>query len=275
MAVEDVAGDTAAPAAARPVVLIPCDVKQVGIHPFHCVGEKYINAVAHGARTWPLLVPALGAGTDLDPLVDHVDLASLLDLADGVFLPGSVSNVEPRRYGGDEDTEMLTDPQRDALALDLVHRALEDRVPLFAVCRGMQELNVVLGGTLHPHLHRVPELMDHREDTALERADQYQPAHPVHLRPGGFLHQLLGTTEIAVNSLHGQGIRELADELVAEGTAPDGVVEAVSCPGRPGFVLGVQWHPEWRYHEDATSEALFRAFGDAVWARYRARRASG
>lgn len=255
----------------RPLVLIPCDVKQVGIHPFHCVGEKYIDAVAHGAGVWPLLVPALGGGEDLEPLVDHVDLDALLALADGVFLPGSVSNVAPPEYGEPDDAAILHDVQRDALALPLIRRVLALEIPLFAVCRGLQELNVALGGTLHPRLYDVDGLMDHREDASLPRAEQYGPAHSVQVTAGGRLEAIVGPGEIRVNSLHGQGIRDLAPGLVAEAVAPDGVVEAVSRPGQPSFLLGVQWHPEWRFRQDPSSVALFRAFGEAV-AEHRRRR---
>ena len=256
----------------KPLVLIPCDVKMVGIHPFHCVGEKYIDAVAHGADACPLLVPASGRGTDLEALTDHVDLDALLALADGVFLPGSVSNVAPAEYGAPDDPEILHDVQRDALALPLIRRTLELEIPLFAVCRGLQELNVALGGTLHPRLYEVEGMMDHREDAGLERADQYLHVHAVKLAAGGVLAGILGTTEIGVNSLHGQGIRDLAPGLVAEGRAPDGVVEAVSSPGHRGFLIGVQWHPEWRFREDPVSVALFRAFGEAAAERRRQRR---
>jgi putative glutamine amidotransferase len=257
--------------AGKPLVLIACDVKQVGLHPFHCVGEKYVDAVAHGADVWPLLLPALGAGADLQSLERHIDLDALLDRVDGVFLPGSVSNVAPGRYGGPNDPDLLQDPQRDALAVPLIERTMAAQVPLFAVCRGLQELNVTLGGTLHPRLHEVEPFLDHREDSAAVRDDQYLHAHAVTLRAGGLLERLLGCREIQVNSLHGQGIRALAPTLVAEGVAPDGVVEAVSCPSHPGFLLGVQWHPEWRYRSDAVSVALFRAFGEAAAARHRDR----
>lgn len=255
----------------KPLVLIPCDVKQVGIHPFHCVGEKYINAVAHGAGVWPLLVPAFGGGEDLEPLTSHMDLEALLAMADGVFLPGSVSNVAPPEYGDPDDPGILHDTQRDALALPLIRLAMEMDVPLFAVCRGLQELNVSLGGTLHPRMYDVDGLMDHREDASLERPDQYRHAHAVTLTEGGVLQALLGTSEIRVNSLHGQGIRDLAPSLAAEGVAPDGVVEAVSCPSQQSFLVGVQWHPEWRFREDPHSVALFRAFGAAAAQRHRAR----
>lgn len=268
------ADDIIANKTSRPLVLIPCDVKQVGIHPFHCVGEKYINAVAHGAGVWPLLVPAFGAGEDLEPLAGHMSLDALLAMADGVFLPGSVSNVAPPEYGAPDDPSILHDTQRDALALPLIRRALELEVPLFAVCRGLQELNVTLGGTLHPRLHDVDGLMDHREDATAERAGQYVHAHPVRLTPGGVLHQLLQADEIQVNSLHGQGIHELAPSLVAEGVAPDGVVEAVSCPAQASFLIGVQWHPEWQFRNDPNSVALFRAFGEAAAARQRLRLSS-
>ncbi len=255
----------------KPLVLIPCDVKQVGVHPFHCVGEKYIDAVAHGAGAWPLLLPAFGGGEDLEPLTGHMDLDALLALADGVFLPGSVSNVAPPEYGEADDPGMRHDVQRDALALPLIRRAMALAVPLFAVCRGLQELNVALGGTLYPHLDRVEGLINHREDPGLERAAQYRPAHAVRLGPGGQLQSLLQADEIRVNSLHGQGIRKLAPSLVAEAVAPDGLVEAVSCPSHPAFLLGVQWHPEWRFREDPVSVALFRAFGSAAAAHRRQR----
>jgi putative glutamine amidotransferase len=254
---------------ARPIILIPCDVKHVGIHPFHAVGEKYIDAVAHGACAWPLLVPAFGVGADLHSLEGHYDLDALLALAHGVFLPGSTSNVAPPRYGAGADPDMYQDPQRDAVAFPLIERTLALGLPLLAVCRGMQELNVALGGTLHPRLHELPGHLDHRDNPDLSRADQYLPAHPVQLTEGGQLARLLGRRRIEVNSLHGQGVADLAPALAVEAVAPDGVVEAVRVRGHPGFALGVQWHPEWRYREDPVSVAVFGAFGEAA-ARQRA-----
>lgn len=251
------------PSAARPVVLIACDVKAIGLHAFHCVGEKYIDAVAHGAGVWPLLLPAFGDGTDLAPLTGHVDLAALLAGVDGVFLPGSPSNVHPARYG-DSAEPTKPDPQRDALTLPLIEAAMAADVPLLAVCRGMQELNVALGGTLHAAVQTLPGHLDHREDERLPRAAQYAPAHPVRLAEGGRLAELLGAAETKVNSLHAQGIRALAPGLVAEAWAPDGLVEAVSVRDHAGFALGVQWHPEWQWRDNAQSRALFAAFGRAV-----------
>ncbi len=251
----------------KPLVILPCDVKQVGIHPFHCVGEKYINAVAHGADSWPLLLPAFGGGADLEPLTGHVDIDGLLATVDGVFLPGSHSNVAPAEYGAPDDPDMALDLQRDAGTLVLIRRTIALGVPLFAVCRGIQELNVALGGTLEPAVHEQPGMMDHREETSQPRHVQYAPRHPVDLAEGGMLQRLLGARQIGVNSLHGQGLRDLAPGLTVEGRAPDGLVEAVSMPGAPGFVLGVQWHPEWGWRNDPASVALFGAFGEAVRAR--------
>ena len=135
-----------------PVVGIPCDVFDKGLHPFHGVGEKYINAVAHGARVLPLLIPGLGAGRDLEPVSDLIPLSALLDGLDGIFLTGSPSNVEPVHYAGAPSAPGTShDPQRDATTLPLIRLALERGVPLFCVCRGLQELNVALGGTLHQH----------------------------------------------------------------------------------------------------------------------------
>jgi len=255
----------------KPLILIPCDVKPVGLHAFHCVGEKYIDAVAHGADAWPLLLPAFGAGQDLAPLSGHVDLPTLLAGVDGVFLPGSASNVHPARYGAVDLEPVKPDPQRDELTLALIRVVMALEIPLLAVCRGMQELNVVLGGTLHPAVHEQPGYLDHREDDSRPRAEQYAPAHAVRLEPGGVLQRLFGTGEIRVNSLHGQGIRKLAPGLAVEGVAPDGLVEAVSAPAHPGFLLGVQWHPEWAWRSNAHSAALFSAFGRAVRARQQAR----
>jgi putative glutamine amidotransferase len=251
----------------RPTILLPCDVKPVGLHAFHCVGEKYIDAVAHGSGAWPLLLPAFGGGQDLEPLSGHVDLEALLAQVDGVFLPGSVSNVHPARYGVHDQPAVKPDLQRDELTFRLIDMALALGVPLFAVCRGLQELNVALGGTLYPAVHEVPGFMDHRENGDDPREQQYASAHEVRLVPDGRLRRLLGVEKVAVNSLHGQGIRELAAPLAVEATAPDGLVEAVSAPDRPGFVLGVQWHPEWAWRGNVHSAALFRAFGQAARAR--------
>lgn len=260
----------------RPLVAIPCDVKQVGIHPFHAVGEKYINAVAHGAGCMPVLVPAFGAGRDLHSLERHVDLRGLLTRMDGVFFPGSASNLNPAVYGQDLDFPLAQlDAQRDALTLAMIRAAVDNGIPLLAICRGFQELNVAYGGTLHQHVHRQPGLLDHREDTALPREQQYAPVHEVELSREGMLAGLVGRETVEVNSLHGQGVARLGTGLVVEATAPDGLVEAVRVADAANFALGIQWHAEWRYWEDDLSRAIFSAFGAAARARAEARASMG
>ena len=242
---------------------VPCDVKMLGPHPFHAVGEKYIAAMDGGADCQPVLLPVPRA-----PLDTAADLEEIFALCDGVFLTGSHSNVHPEIYGGSPPREgVLLDRQRDALTLDLIRACVARAVPLFCVCRGFQELNVAFGGTLHQHLQEEPgepgfaPRLDHREakDDPLEI--QYGPAHRVTLTPG---ERLLGAPAVEVNSLHGQGIARLGAGLTVEGRAPDGTIEAMRVTGAKAFALGVQWHPEWRYWENPVSQKLFRAFGDAV-----------
>jgi putative glutamine amidotransferase len=261
---------------ALPLIGVPACVREIGVYPFHAVGEKYINAVAHGAGGLPLLIPAFGRGRDLDALDNHVDLDDLVGRLDGLFLTGSPSNVEPHHYGGPQSAPGTHhDVQRDETTLPLIRAAVDAGLPLFAVCRGIQEFNVAFGGTLHQRVHEVPGLMDHRADTDKPREAQYQPVHAVALAPGGLLAGLAGAEaeEIMVNSLHAQAIDRPGDSLAVEATAPDGLIEAVRVEGAPAFALGVQWHPEWRVREDPFSLAMFEAFGDA--ARARARERSG
>lgn len=257
----------------HPLIGIPADVREIGIHPFHAVGEKYINAVAHGSRAVPLLIPALGPGRDLESMLDHVDLEMLVARLDGLFLTGSPSNVEPLHYDGDPSApDTHHDPQRDATTLELIRTALAEGLPVFGVCRGYQEINVALGGTLYQEVHEVPDKLDHRDDKSLSREDQYAPAHPVRLAEGSFLASLAGSAEVVVNSLHAQGVDRLAAGLEIEATAPDGLVEAFRVESATTFAMGVQWHPEWRYQDDPLSRALFAAFGDAARERAAQRR---
>jgi putative glutamine amidotransferase len=239
--------------------------------PFHAVGEKYIHAVAQGSRALPLLIPALGAGREQTALSEPGRIAALIGSVDGLLMTGSPSNLAPEHYGLSEDAVGPFDPQRDATTLPLIRAALVAGVPLLAICRGFQELNVALGGSLHARVHELPGKFDHREDADLPREAQYGPAHQVHLNPDGVLARLIGATEARVNSLHGQGIARLADGLVIEALAPDGLIEAVSVREARNFAVGVQWHPEWRFHDHALSRALFGALGEAARARRRDR----
>ncbi len=256
---------TSKPETRLPLVGIPCDIKQIDIHPFHAVGEKYINAIAHGSHAMPVLLPCFGAGTDLEPLEYLYSVDDILDRVDGIFLPGSPSNVHPELYNGhDPRRDTLLDRQRDSLTLPLILSAVERDLPLFAVCRGIQELNAALGGTLYQHLDEVPGKMKHREDTSRPREEQYAPSHMVEFVRGGLLNEITGLETARVNSLHGQGIDNIAPGLVVEARAPDGHVEAVRVDNTSAFQLGVQWHPEWKFRERDYDHALFEAFGKAL-----------
>lgn len=202
-----------------------------------------------------MAIPALGDGEVLADLFEHID---------GLFLTGSYSNVEPHRYGGADSRQgTLHDSHRDATTLPLLQRALAANVPLFAVCRGFQEVNVALGGTLHQHVQELAGYADHREDSADSLDVQYGPAHTVHFVEGGMLRRLAGEVSAEVNSLHAQGVARLADGLTVEAVADDGLIEAFSVDAHEGFAIAVQWHPEWRATENPLSRALFAAFGDA------------
>jgi putative glutamine amidotransferase len=247
-----------------PLIGIPVDVRFLDDQPFHVVGEKYITAVADAAGGLPLLIPALGHRFDLPDLIGRLD---------GLLFTGSPSNVAVHHYGGQPDRpDSPQDPDRDAITLPLIRAALEAGLPIFCICRGFQELNVALGGTLHTHVHHQPERMDHRAPAGAYD-ERYGPRHPVKLTPGGTFARILGATEIEVNSLHWQGIDRLAPTLIVEGTAPDGTIEAVQVKNAKNFALAVQWHPEYRVLENPSSMAVFRTFGDAARAQAQRRRA--
>jgi putative glutamine amidotransferase len=242
------------PSRTRPVVLVPACNRMLGQHPFHVAGQKYVDAVRL-AGALPLVVP-VAHPDEIDPL---------LDLADGLLLTGSPSNVHPRHF--DEavhDPSLPLDPARDDWTLAMIPRAIARGLPLFAICRGFQETNVALGGSLHQAVQELPGKRDHRAPSDEPVEVQYDLAHPVHVQPGGLLEDILGGNgDVMVNSLHGQGVNRLADGLRVEALAPDGMVEAFSVPGSPGFVLGLQWHPEWKAAENPVSMKLLRAFGAA------------
>lgn len=231
----------------------------LGAHPFQVQGEKYLTALVHGAGAWPVGLPVLGPEVAAD-----LALLEILEVLDGVLLTGSPSNVEPHRYRGPASSEgTLHDPERDHAAFSLIPAVVDAGMPLFAICRGFQELNVAFGGTLHQDLASVPGLLRHREDRNAPLDQQYGPAHDVEFTPGGILARLTGERGARVNTVHGQGVDQLAPRLRAEATAPDGLVEAVTVDGATGFVLGVQWHPEWRARDNPLSMAMFGAFGNA------------
>ena len=240
--------------ASLPRVGLPTDRKQIGPHPFLAVGEKYVRAVVEGAGGLPLLLPTLQPALSPEALLDSVD---------GLLLTGAVSNIEPRHYTDEPSYEgNLHDPVRDTTTLALVPLAIARGIPVLAICRGFQEVNVALGGTLYQKVHEQPGFLDHREnpDDPLEK--QYAPVHAVTFNPGGILAAIAASPSAQVNSLHGQGVAKLGRGLKVEAVAPDGLIEAFRHEGA-GFMLGVQWHPEWRVTENPFYLGIFKAFGDA------------
>jgi putative glutamine amidotransferase len=243
--------------ARRPVVGFPCDRRVVGgHHPFHMVGEKYITAVREGSDALPLLLPVLEPALAIDDLLSAVD---------GFLFTGSPSNVSPKLYGGPAPRAgVMQDEYRDALTIPLLKAAIAAGKPVLCICRGFQELNVAFGGTLYQHVHEVPGRLDHRERKDAPIEEQYGRAHPVTVQDGGLLARLTPERSFMVNSLHSQGIDRIASSLHADAIAPDGQIEAVSMPGAKGFLLGVQWHPEWAWSSNVVSRAIYQAFGEAL-----------
>lgn len=248
----------------RPFVAIPADIREFDATTWHSVQTQYVNAVVKVADVSVFIVPALEEGNDVDAILDRVD---------GLLLSGSATNVHPSLYGAEaRDSDGPFDPARDATALPLIRRALERGIPLLAICRGLQELNVALGGTLETEIQEMPGRWDHRKPEGVAREEAYGIRQPVRIAEGSCIARYLGAGEIQVNSLHRQAISASAPRLQVEATAEDGTVEAVSVIDAKGFAIGVQWHPEYWAETDQPSRKLFEAYGDAVRA-HSARRA--
>ena len=240
-----------------PIILVPADRRSKGPHGWQSVGEKYLEAIIQYTGALPWIWPSLPEPLPIEMLLSQVD---------GILLTGSVSNVGAALYGQTTlDPSLPADEARDRTNLALIHQSLAQGIPLFGICRGLQELNVALGGTLHQRVHEVAGMMDHRDDPQAEVDVQYGPAHTVEFEPASRLREWSGgCASYPVNSLHGQGIAQLAERLQVEAKAPDGLVEAVSVRDAVGFAWAVQWHPEWRAAEDRLSRTLFAQFGSAV-----------
>jgi putative glutamine amidotransferase len=254
----------------HPLIGIPCCIKAFGAFgmPNHAVSDHYIRVVMGPVGGMPILVPA--AGQDM--------VREVLPRLDGLLLTGSRSNVCPLHYEGPAHAEGTPeDHARDSTTLPLIRAAIRIGLPVLAICRGLQELNVALGGSLDQRIQDMPGRMDHStpSEQSLPRA-RTGKAHAVRIAPGSFLHRLWqglpgADGPAAVNSLHNQGIARLAPSLAAEAWAPDGTIEAVSVIDAAGFACGVQWHPEYDWQSDPLSRRLFEAFGAAAaaWAAHR------
>lgn len=232
-------------------------------YPAHAGGTMNSEAVAEVAGCLPLLIPS-------DPR--FVSVEELLEVCDGFLLTGGRPNVHPEEYGEAETpAHGAFDRARDSITLPLIRACVERGQPFCGVCRGFQEVNVAMGGTLYPEIRDLPGRMNHRmpPDGTLE--EKFALRHTVTFKQGGVFHQLMGAPEVMTNSLHGQGIKRAGQRIVIDGHAPDGTPEAIYVKDAAGFTLSVQWHPEWRAGQDPVSRPLFEAFGEAARAWSRAR----
>ncbi len=247
----------------RPLVGLPADTYHRDGFLFHSLGDKYVRALTDVAGVEPVMIPSLIDTDNLDGLLGHFD---------GVLMTGAVSNVHPPHYGEDPSADHEPyDHHRDATTLKLIRAVIARGIPLFCICRGFQELNVVMGGSLETELQRGEGRLDHRAPKSDEVDLRYAASHAITLTKGGLLAHILGKSETTVNSIHRQGIKRLGEGLQIEAVAPDGVIEAVSVKGAKAFAFGTQWHPEFKAANNPDSVKLFTAFGDAVRAYARAR----
>ncbi len=240
----------------KPLVGLPADTYEKSGFLFHSLGDKYARALAEVADVVPVLIPSMSDVLELDPVLDHFD---------GILMTGAVSNVHPPHYGeaASEDHEPY-DHDRDAMTLKLIRAVLDRGMPLFCICRGFQELNVAMGGTLETELQRGEGRLDHRAPDHPDTDVRYAPVHAISITKGGMLHRILGKSETRINSIHRQGIKRLGRALTVEATAPDGIIEAISVDGAKSFAFGTQWHPEYKARSNPDSVKLFEAFGDAT-----------
>lgn len=241
--------------AAPPLVLVTTDRRDLGGGHWHVTRATYVEAALLGAGALPVMLPSLGGDLDLEGVLDRVD---------GVLVTGAEANVHPSLYGVEPTASHEPfDPARDATTLPLIRATLARDLPMLAICRGHQELNVALGGTLATEIQTLPGRMDHRAPVLPTEDEQYGIRHPVDLVAGGRLAEICGAASIEVNSLHRQAIDRLAEGLAVEALAADGTIEAVRVAGKR-FALSVQWHPEYWARSDAPSAKIFAAFGAAL-----------
>jgi len=239
----------------RPIVAIPACIRELENTDWHCAQTQYVKAVSRVSDVMTMIIPALESGNNAEALLDRVD---------GLIVSGSATNVHPSLYGETpERRDGPFDQPRDATVLPLIRNAIDRGMPLLAICRGIQELNVALGGTLGRGIHESTGIFDHRSPEG-NRDERFAIRHEVTAKEGSCIANILGSGRFMVNSLHRQAIKRLAPNLAVEATADDGTIEAVSVKGASGFALGVQWHPEYWAETDVPSQKLFKAFGDAV-----------
>lgn len=240
----------------RPIVCVPCNIIDFDGTKAQSVRDTYIRALVEISGCTPLLVPSLE---------DGIDAADLMSRVDGFLLTGARSHVSPAEYGEERSfSDDYIDIARDSTTLPLLKMAVEVDKPVIAICRGFQELNVAMGGTLNQQVHDTDGLMDHRGKEGQTTPERFAyRAHKVLRQNGGWFEKIGLPTEFTVNSIHEQGIANLAPGLTIEATAEDGLIEAISVP-KKRFILGTQWHPEGDWQSNPTSKDIFSAFGAAL-----------
>lgn len=251
----------------RPVVAVVTDREMRDGVDYETVRTRYLEALRETASVIPLLLPS---GLEPD------EVTSALDRVDGILLTGAMSNVAPALYGGGEGAEFLCDPARDQTVMAAIEVALTTGLPLLGICRGLQELNVALGGTLDPAVSESSDRLPHSEDLSLPRDRQYDPVHDLAITGNGYVSDCISKVSperVRVNSLHVQGVAELSPALSVDAHAADGVIEAVSVKTARSFAAGVQWHPEWQHSTDEISQSIFQAFGNVCAQRKKEREA--
>lgn len=240
----------------RPVLgVIACN-RDVDNQAAQTVMTRYLNSALTYADAAGLLVPAM------PELMHAKEVAPRID---GLLLTGTPSNLDPKRYGElADDAPGPFDPDRDEMTARLIEAMLELGKPVFGICRGFQELNVAFGGTLRRDMAEHPELIAHHAPSELSFHDYFDHTHPVTLTKGGVLERAYERSELDVVSVHYQGADKLGAGLHVEAKAPDGVIEAVSAEVNGAPVLAVQWHPEWKAHENPQSQTFFKLLGRAL-----------
>lgn len=243
---------------ALPLIGVTGDTLPAGDTTFYKVGDKYILSVVEAAHCLAVMIP---------PIADKLEMDALLDRLDGIVFTGSPANIEPHHYGAEsQQEESQLDRGRDATNLPLLKKVIDRNMPLFCICRGHQELNVIHGGTMHQFVHNIEGNQDHRADETIPFDERYTPKHIIKIQPGGILEKINGgLDDVVVNTVHEQAIDNLGNGLQIEAVAEDGVIEAVSLKNYENFMISVQWHPEHKLALDVPlNRKLFEAFGDAA-----------
>jgi putative glutamine amidotransferase len=239
----------------RPLLGITACNRQVGVETAAAVMRRYIDAAARYADAVITLVPSIP---------EHQSAAEASRALDGLLLTGTPSNIAPARYGADDPGDGPFDVERDAMALGLIEAVATRGRPVFGICRGFQEINVAMGGTLTREVGRGARGLAHHAPDDVDFASMFAHRHPVALAPGGALATATGALALEVNSVHYQGVDRLGAGLSVEATAPDGLIEAFAAKTQGADVFAVQWHPEWKPELDPASQTFFQMLGRAL-----------